>query len=438
MRPRRFCKAPRFYFKNYFQSLDERKLPTIIDMRKPQSGHPLSAAAERKDITMAEFTERRGGARRRAPARALASPLKNNIVLIVALTAAVATCFFVPPDGEYLSYFDLRTLSCLFCTLAVVAALKNIGFFVWTADIIVRKFKNMRNVILALVFVTYFGSMIMANDMALVTFLPLGYFTLESCGRKRHMAFTFVMQNVAANLGGMLTPFGNPQNLYLYSYFNIPAGDFFAVMAIPFAVAFLLILTVCLFVKKEAAVVLTEAHAKPSGWRTAVYFALFALSVLIVFRVFPYYWGLAAVTLALIFLDSKAFMKVDYGLLLTFCAFFVFAGNMARIPAVKETLGMLMARDPLLFGTLCCQVISNVPSAVLLSKFTVDYAALLVAVNIGGLGTPIASLASLITLSNYRKHGDNVKKYIGLFLLVNFSFLAVLLGAGYLMFAYVF
>lgn len=160
--------------------------------------------------------------------------------------------------------------------------------------------------------------------------------------------------------------------------------------------------------------------------------------MLIVFRVFPYYWGLAAVTLALIFLDSKAFMKVDYGLLLTFCAFFVFAGNMARIPAVKETLGMLMARDPLLFGTLCCQVISNVPSAVLLSKFTVDYAALLVAVNIGGLGTPIASLASLITLSNYRKHGDNVKKYIGLFLLVNFSFLAVLLGAGYLMFAYVF
>lgn len=209
-------------------------------------------------------------------------------------------------------------------------------------------------------------------------------------------------------------------------------------MAIPFAVAFLLILTVCLFVKKEAAVVLTEAHAKPSGWRTAVYFALFALSGADRFSRVSLLLGLAAVTLALIFLDGKAFLKVDYGLLLTFCAFFVFAGNMARIPAVKETLGMLMARDPLLFGTLCCQVISNVPSAVLLSKFTVDYAALLVAVNIGGLGTPIASLASLITLSNYRKHGDNVKKYIGLFLLVNFSFLAVLLSAGYLMFAYVF
>ena len=168
------------------------------------------------------------------------------------------------------------------------------------------------------------------------------------------MAFAFVMQNVAANLGGMLTPFGNPQNLYLYSYFNIPAGDFFAVMAIPFAAAFLLILAVCLLVKKEPVEVLTELHARPSAWRAAVYLVLFALSVMIVFRVFPYYFGLAAVALALLLLDRKAFLKVDYGLLMTFCAFFVFAGNMARIPAVREAMGALMERDALLFGTLCC------------------------------------------------------------------------------------
>lgn len=150
----------------------------------------------------------------------------------------------MPPDGEYLSYFDLRTLSCLFCTLAVVAALKNIGFFVWTADIIVRKFKNVRNVILALVFVTYFGSMIMANDMALVTFPAARLFYARIVRAEKTHGLHLRHANVAANLGGMLTPFGNPQNLYLYSYFNIPAGDFFAVMAIPFAVAFLLILTV--------------------------------------------------------------------------------------------------------------------------------------------------------------------------------------------------
>ena len=369
---------------------------------------------------------------RRARAHDLCVLLKNNAVLLVALAAAGITCFFVPPDGEYAGYFDLGTLSCLFCTLLVVGAFKNIRFFTFTADFIVRKFKNLRNVVLALVFVTYFGSMIMANDMALITFLPLGYFALEAYKERKVLAFTFVMQNVAANLGGMLTPFGNPQNLYLYSYYAIPAGEFFAVMAPPFVAAFLLIAGVCLFVKKEPVEVASVQPEKPSSWRTAVYFVLFALSVMIVFRVFPYYCGLAAVVAAMIFLDYKAFARVDYALLVTFCAFFVFSGNMARIPAVREFFSALMAKDPLLFGVLSCQVISNVPSAVLLSKFTADYANLLVAVNIGGLGTPIASLASLITLNAYRKNAGGTKRYLAIFGIVNVSFLAVLLGVGYL------
>ena len=359
--------------------------------------------------------------------------LKSSVVLLTALAAAGITCFFVPPDREYLGYFDLQTLTCLFCTLAVVAAFKNIKFFVWLADIIVRRFKNLRNIVLALVFVTFFGSMIMANDMALITFLPLGYFVLDSCGNKKLTAFTFIMQNIAANLGGMLTPFGNPQNLYLYSYFQIPAAEFFRIMALPFGVAFVLILGVCLFVKPERAEVLSRPKATPPVWRIAAYSALFVLSVLIVFRAFPYYWGLLAVTAALLVLDFRAVLRVDYALLLTFCAFFVFSGNMARIPAVQDFLGRLIALDPLAFGTLSCQVISNVPSAVLLSKFTTDYAKLLIAVNIGGLGTPIASLASLITLNTFRRvQPGETKKYVAKFLLFNFSFLAVLLGAGYL------
>ena len=371
--------------------------------------------------------------KRRRAALAVRHFFKSSVVLIVALVAAGVTCFFVPFDREYLGYFDLQTLSCLFCTLAVVAAFKNIRFFEWLADIIVRRFRNMRNIVLALVFVTYFGSMIMANDMALITFLPLGYFVLDSCGNRKLTAFTFIMQNIAANLGGMLTPFGNPQNLYLYSFYNIAAGEFFKIMALPFAVAFVLILGVCLFVKPEKAAVLSAPKKTPPVWRIAVYAALSVLSVLIVFRVFPYYWGLLAVAAALIVLDYRSVLRVDYGLLLTFCAFFVFSGNMARIPAVEEFLGGLVALDPLAFGVLSCQVISNVPSAVLLSKFTADYANLLVAVNIGGLGTPIASLASLITLNTYRRvRPGETKKYILKFLLLNFSFLAVLLGAGYL------
>ena len=359
--------------------------------------------------------------------------LKANAVLIIAIIAAAATCFFVPFDEEYAGYFDWRTLSCLFCTLAVVAAFKNIRFFVWLADVIVRRFKSIRTVIISLVFVTYFGSMIMANDMALVTFLPLGYFVLESCNGKKYMAFTFIMQNIAANLGGMLTPFGNPQNLYLYSFFSIGAAEFFKIMALPFAAAFLLILGICFFVKPEKVEVATQKKPAPKAWRAAAYGVLFVVSVLIVFRIFPYYWGLLAVTVALLLLDFKAILKVDYGLLLTFCAFFVFSGNMARIEPVQQFLGKLMEIDPLAFGVLSCQVISNVPSAVLLSRFTTDYARLLIAVNLGGLGTPIASLASLITLNTYRKlmPGDT-KKYVLLFLALNFGFLLILTGFGYL------
>ena len=201
--------------------------------------------------SMEKGAERAGAAaeapltRRRRFALAALHFFKSSVVLLVALAAAGITCIFVPVDREYLGYFDLQTLACLFCTLAVVAAFKNIRFFEWLADVIVRRFKNMRNIVLALVFVTYFGSMIMANDMALITFLPLGYFVLESCGNRKLTAFTFIMQNIAANLGGMLTPFGNPQNLYLYSFYSIGAGEFFRIMALPFAVAFVLILGVC-------------------------------------------------------------------------------------------------------------------------------------------------------------------------------------------------
>lgn len=352
---------------------------------------------------------------------------------IVALLAAVLTCFFVPIDSQYINYFDFRTLSCLFCTLAVVCAFKNIRFFRWLADVIVRRFKTVRGAVAALVFVTYFGSMIMANDMALITFLPLGYLVLESCAQRRYLAFVFVMQNVAANLGGMLTPFGNPQNIYLYSYYSFSAPEFFKVMAAPFAVAFVLIFLSCLFVKPIEIEAVSVRVPRPPLFRTVAYSALFAVSVLMVFRVFPYWWGLAAVVAALLLLDPACLLKVDYKLLLTFAAFFVFAGNLARIDAVKETLSAVVAFSPLLVGVASCQVMSNVPTAMLLSRFTSCKNALLIAVNIGGLGTPVASLASLITLGEFRAvGGGGVARYLGAFLTINFSFLAVLLAVALL------
>ena len=166
---------------------------------------------------------------------------KKNVVMVVAMFAALITCLIIPPDAAYLDYFDVKTLTCLFCVLAVVCALKNISFFYILARKVVQIFRNARLSILALVYITFIGSMLIANDMALLTFLPLGLFVLTSTGKGKYMAFTFIMQNIAANLGGMLTPFGNPQNLYLYTKFTIPNLEFMGIMAPPFLLAITLI-----------------------------------------------------------------------------------------------------------------------------------------------------------------------------------------------------
>ena len=353
--------------------------------------------------------------------------VKKNAVMCIALLLAIVTSFIVPPDAEYLSYFDLKTLSCLFCVLAVVCALKNIRFFYMLAQQIVRMFKNARMCVLALIYITFIGSMLIANDMALLTFLPLGFFVLSSTGKQKYMAFTFIMQNIAANLGGMLTPFGNPQNLYLYTKYSIPTGEFMAIMALPFVISIALITLCCLVFVKNDPLKFSGDQISLDPRRTALYLALFVLSIAIVFRGIPYWIGLIIIPLVLLAVDPKALAEVDYPLLFTFVFFFVFAGNMARIDMVRQLFSFLLEKNTLLFSVISCQCISNVPSAILLSQFTDNYRELLVGVNIGGAGTLIASLASLITFREYTKNnpGQNAK-YIALFSLFNFGILAIL------------
>lgn len=353
--------------------------------------------------------------------------VKKNIVMVIAFVAAIITSIFVPVDMEYLGYFDCKTLACLFCVLAVVCALKNINFFYILAKKIVHFFKTARMSVIALVYITFIGSMLIANDMALLTFLPLGYFVLKSTGEERYMAFTFVMQNIAANLGGMLTPFGNPQNLYLYSHFNIPNIEFMQIMAPPFVLAVLLITVCCLVFVDTAPLKLEDEKIRLDAKKTALYLILFGLSIAIVFRGIPYWIGLIIIPVVLLFVDRKALRMVDYPLLLTFVFFFIFAGNMARIEVVKNLFSWLLSKSTLLFSVVSCQVISNVPSAILLSQFTDNYAELLVGVNIGGTGTLIASLASLITFREYVKHYPvRTKYYIKMFSFYNFGFLIIL------------
>ncbi len=352
---------------------------------------------------------------------------RSNVVLTIALIAAGISMILVPPDAAYAGYLDYKTLTCLFTTLAVICALRNIHFFTTIAQKIVRMAGNLRMTVLALVYITFIGSMLIANDMALLTFLPLGYFALSSTKKDKYMAPTFILQNIAANLGGMLTPFGNPQNLYLYEKFSIPNGEFMMIMLVPFLIAVALITVCCLFFPKEELTMGEKVDGKLPAKKTALYLVLFASTLLVVFRVIPYAVGLIVIPAVLMFADRDALRQVDYPLLLTFVAFFIFAGNMSRIDAVNGLFSNLLGRNTLLTAVASCQVISNVPSAILLSQFTDNYRALLMGVNIGGAGTLIASLASLITFNEYTRHYPHLTaKYVGLFSAFNFGFLILL------------
>ncbi len=351
----------------------------------------------------------------------------HNTVLCIAFLAALITSFIVPPDAEYISYFDFRTLTCLFCTLAVICALKNVRFFTILAKKIISFTGTLRAAVIALVYITFIGSMILANDMALLTFLPLGFLVLDCTSNQKYMARVFVLQNIAANLGGMLTPFGNPQNLYLFSYFSIPTGEFMKIMLLPFLLAVAMITVCCFFFPKTELSVTGGKEPPLPKVKTVYYLVLFAVSIIIVFRAIPYYIGLPIVFFGILFSDRISLLKVDYALLFTFVFFFIFAGNMARIDAVNALLSALMEKNTLIFSTLSCQFISNVPSAVLLSHFTSDYRSLLYGVNIGGTGTLIASLASLITFKSYLSCDiTGAKKFIKVFSAYNFTFLIIL------------
>lgn len=377
--------------------------------------------------------------------RRLARIIRQNATASIAATAALVTMLFVPPDAAYLGYFDLNTLACLFALLAVIRALRNAGFFETVAHAVVRRFKTLRGLGCALVGVTLVCSMFATNDMALLMLLPLSTVTLASTGNERALPFTFVMQAIAANLGGMILPFGNPQNIFLNSRFGIAFPDFLATMALPFAVSVILIALCCLAGFKVAPLsssgapdaAASERAPLPSA-KTALYLVLFALSLGMVFRVVPFVAGVVIVAVALLFADRRALAHVDWGLLATFALFFVFSGNMARIPEVQGFFSMLLGQSTLVTSALASQVISNVPAAILLAPFVDGYQSLLIGVNIGGAGTLIASLASLIAFNHFRaiKRGMkrpgiqalSTKRYLALFSALNFAFLAVLLA----------
>lgn len=360
----------------------------------------------------------------------LISFFRTEAVLCIAVVCALASMAFVAPDGAYASYIDTRVLILLFCLMAAVAGLRECGLFSVLAQKLLEGKRPLRLVVLTLVALPFFASMLVTNDVALIAFVPFAVLVLSHAGQKRHLAWVIVLQTVAANLGGMVTPIGNPQNLYLYTYFSISLGDFLRAL-LPFAVLSLVALAAAsaLTGRGSANVVLPLGRSDIDGKRVALHGALFAASLLAVLRVIDPLVLLAVVVCALAACDRPVFKQVDYGLLLTFVCFFVFAGNMGRIEAVRNLLEAFMGAHPLVTSVAASQVISNVPAAVLLSGFTENWQSLLIGVDLGGLGTPIASLASLISLRIYL-HVDGAR--IGRFMLVfgaaNAAMLALLLG----------
>ena len=356
-------------------------------------------------------------------------------VLVIAAIAAALSMLLVPPSPAYMGYIDLRVLGLLLCLMAVVAGLQGCGLFDLLARRLLSGKKRLRTIALALVLLPFFSSMLVTNDVALITFVPFAILVLTTLGREEQIIWVVAVQTVAANLGSMATPVGNPQNLFLYNAFALSAGEFFSLVLPLTAVSLAGVVLLMLKVPGEVLEVrFREQRKLEKPGLLALYALLFLLCLLSVFRVVHYGLLTVVVVGAVALADRKVLGKVDYGLLLTFVCFFIFAGNMGQVAAVRDTLTALMEKSTLLSSALASQVISNVPAAVLLSGFTGDWRGLLAGVNIGGLGTIIASLASLISFKYYAASPNaRVGRYMGVFTLVNFAGLAVLLALGALL-----
>lgn len=367
------------------------------------------------------------GMRARSAERAAERALAHNPLLVVSAAAALVTMFFVPPSIAYLDYFNWHTLACLFSILAVIAAIDSSGLLEFVAHSLVQHVTSTRTLVIALVLVTLGCSMILSNDMTLVTVLPLALVLLKSVNRESEIPFAFIVITLTANLGGMLLPFGNPHNLYLYTVFGVSFVDFVAAMAPPLVLSVSLILARCCFVKKAEFHYQKPESIRMSKPRVAIYVALFALCIAMTVGAVPFLMGMTVIVVVLAITDRRVFAKTDYALVMTFVCFFIFSGNIAQIPAISDFFSTVLdVCGAFVTSLISSQIISNVPSAILISHFSNDWVGIALGTNVGAVGTPISSLATLITLRQYQKSGlGGNGKFIARFEAYNFAFLVV-------------
>ena len=356
--------------------------------------------------------------------------LKNETVLAAAWVLALVTMLLVPPDGGYLNYIDWNTLMLLFSLMAVMAGLQRLGLFRRLGEALLARTATTRQLEGALVFLPFFTSMAVTNDVALITFVPFALEVLQLADREDRLVPVVVLQTIAANLGSMTTPIGNPQNLYLYSRYGLSLGVFFRTM-LPLTAAAAVLLGLCLLLTQSRPLSIPDFRSAPAvgDRRLWLYLALFLLCLGAVAKWVPVWAVFAAVLMALLLADRPVLRKVDYSLLLTFVGFFLFVGNLGRLEAFQLLFRNLLMGHEVLCAVLASQCLSNVPAALLLSGFTGNGTALLAGTNLGGLGTLIASMASLISYKQIVRNAPGLRnRYLGWFTLANVAFLLILLG----------
>jgi Na+/H+ antiporter NhaD/arsenite permease-like protein len=367
--------------------------------------------------------------------------IKIDPVLCAAWLLAAVSAFFVHPGKDYISYIDWRSLGILWSLMVIIQGLKENSVFERIAEKLLSKVKGFKQLVLVLVFLCFFSAMLITNDVALITFVPFSIMILINCSKKKAIIPVVVLQTVAANLGSMLTPIGNPQNLYLYGLTSMSFVQFVSCM-LPYTLmsAILLVISVMIMPKGDAQIAdKGDFHIVKhfgSKRQVIVYAALFLIAILSVLRVIPWHVMSIIVFVIILGMDLKILFRADYILLLTFIGFFIFTGNMGRIPQIHDFFMSTVSGREFAISVLLSQVISNVPATLMLSGFCKNYRELLTGVNVGGLGTLIASMASLISYKAYASMQEkNVPRYIIVFTVVNLLFLAVLCLMHMLIFA---
>lgn len=358
---------------------------------------------------------------------------QQEVVLLVAGFLAVISCFFVKPDSQYISYIDWRTLILLFCLMAVMAGIKELGIFRLICEALLDKVKTQMGVALILVGICFLGSMLITNDVALITFIPFGILMLKTAGMDQSVCLTVTLMTIAANLGSMLTPIGNPQNLYLYSISGMTLLQFIKIM-FPYslvAAVMLLLIILITYRKTEVYTRIQEEKNKIKNKKVVLYLIMFLICLSCVMKLISAEILLLIIFVAVFVENRKLFLKIDYGLLATFIAFFIFIGNVGRIPLFHALISDLVTGHEEVAAIAASQLISNVPASLLLSGFTHRWEALIVGVNLGGLGTMIASMASLISYKQIVLNYPGKKlKYLAVFTVWNIGFLIILFSLG--------